>query len=555
VFVTLYAVLGHLLDFSGRTIGAEVFGGVIAAVFGYFVANAVRMRGFRKGVKIIREIADQATLSPGRNLYIQMILGRLVEAKKIVDGFQHDTYTVTSPEQLQGWIGTFFELGDGDYAGVDSHAPSQYWSDYAWFLEAHARSLRERREQGVPANDVRVLAVDQGVLEDDWFNRDTLPDYRKFVEWHAANDVELRTIRTGDLEVIRENHELETKDDVALWTKFAVLFTGEGERDQQEVGIKLRVKRDAAKAPGYDVLRNFVEDVREQSTQMKDAPPGVEMGDAALIERWDDYVAPEIRWLDGGTFSSFMQELLRPNELILDAAAGSGTDSVHLLSMGYSVISNEVDSRLADRAEGFALRKKVPLSLEFSRWEDLRLRGNPRFDSVIVLGNSLCLVLSENRRKRTLRSFLRVLRPGGRLIIDERNYEFMRRNREGILADPYENWLEVRPDVMYPGTSLVGFPGQIEDSKVSWSFAQNDPPIKSKEEMMGRAEEIHPLELYAFEFGELYDELTEIGFKVTAVYGDLSRLPGDGTMPTYDATVGSGFLTYVAERPVEVIAE
>ena len=549
VFVTLYVLLGQRLHFTGHGAGAEIFGGVVAAVVGYSVAYAVRMRGFRKGVRIIREIADQATLSPGRRLYIRMILDRLIEAKDIVNGFQRDTYTASSPEQLQGWIGTFFELGEGDYAGVDSHLPSQYWSDYAWFLEAHAHSLKQRRENDISADDVRILALDKARLEDEWFNLETLPDYRKFVEWHADNEVELRTISTAELAEIRKEHELETDDDVAFWTKFAVLFTGQSNRADEEVAIKLRVKRDNEATPDYDALRDFMVEVKERSALMKDEAPGVEMGDEALIERWDDYVAPDIRWLEGGVYRQFMENLLKLGEPILDAAAGSGTDSVHLLSMGYSVTSNEVDSRLASRAESFAAKMKVPFSLEFSRWEELTLRGNPRFNSVLVLGNSLCLVLSSQQRKQALESFLGVLRPGGQLIIDERNYEYMRRNRRAILSDPYANWLKSRADVMYPGSRLVGFPSDVEDTRVQWSFAENNPPLARKEEMLKRSHEFHPLELYAFEFGELYEELENSGFHIKTVYGDLKELSSDGRMPSYEETKDSGFLTYVAERP------
>lgn len=550
LFVVLYVFVGHRLHLTAKGVGGEIFGGVAAALLGYLVGYAIRMRGFRKGVGLIRRIADQSTFSPGRTLYIQMILDRLIEARDIVTGFQNDTYTVSSPEQLQGWIGTFFELGEGDYSGVDSHVPSQYWSDYAWFLEAHAKSLKHRREAGIPAEDVRILAVDRGELEDDWFDRDTLPDYRRFVEWHAENEVKLLTISTADLEEIRTDHELKTEDDVALWVKFAVLFTGQREKED-EVAITLRVKHDYNSTPDYDALREFMTAVRERSTPMGDDPPGVEMGDAALIERWDDYVAPDVRWLEGGPYQQFIERWLTPGELILDAAAGSGTDSVHLLSLGYSMISNEVDSRLADRAESFATKRKVPLNLEFSRWEDLNLRGNPCFDSVLVLGNSLCLVLSADRRRQALESFLRVLRPGGRLIIDERNYEYMRRREAAILSDPYTNWLQARTDVMYPGKSLVGFPSEIKDAEVLWSFASNDPPVRSGEEMLERAKEFHPLKLYAFQFGELYADLKEVGFKVRAVHGDLGELTQTGSMPSYEATKELGFLTYVAERPAD----
>jgi hypothetical protein len=81
VFVALYVLANRNLHFAGHGAAGEIFGGVIAALLGYLVSYRVRMRGFARGVKIIREIADQSTLSPGRRLYVQMILDRLAEAK------------------------------------------------------------------------------------------------------------------------------------------------------------------------------------------------------------------------------------------------------------------------------------------------------------------------------------------------------------------------------------------------------------------------------------------------------------------------------------------
>jgi SAM-dependent methyltransferase len=551
LFVAIYVVVGGLLGFGGHSKGSEIFGGAVAAVLGYWVGLRTRMRGFQRSVKLIRGIADQSTLSAGRSLYVQMILDRMIEAKNIVDGFQHDTYTVQSPEQLQGWIGAFFKLGGGNYAGVDSHAPSRYWSDYAWFLEAHAGSLKQRRAKGEPADDVRILSIGQTELADDWFDEQTRPDYRRFIAWHDTNQVELRTVSPGRLAEIRNEHDLATTDDIALWVKFAALFTGQEAREGDDVTIRLRAKGDLESSPHYGIISSFMSAVRKQSTLMSDAAPGVEMGDAALIARWDDYVAPDLRWMDGGIYRRFMQGVIPTDAAIFDAATGSGTDSVNLLMQGYSVTSNEVDQRLELRARQFAEERGVAIELRSAPWEELSLAGNPKFDVVLVLGNSLCLVPSPDRRHRALAAFYEILRPGGVLLIDERNYEFMRRNRDRILTDPLNEWVKSIQDVIYPGRSLVGFPSAVDDSKVEWSFASNTPEVANSVELCERAREFHPLDLYAFQHGELYRELANEGFADTVVYGDLSRL-GDGSvdgMPSYDTTEGSAFLTYVTRKP------
>jgi SAM-dependent methyltransferase len=553
LFVAIYVVVGGLLGFGGHSKGSEIFGGAVAAILGYWVGLRTRMRGFQRSVKLIRGIADQSTLSAGRSLYVQMILDRMIEAKNIVDGFQHDTYTVRSPEQLQGWIGAFFKLGGGNYAGVDSHPPSRYWSDYAWFLEAHAGSLQQRRAKGEQADDVRILSIKKSELDDDWFGEQTSPDYQKFIAWHDENEVELRTVSPDRLAEIRAEHDLATSDDIALWVRFAALFTGQEAREGDDVAIRLRAHGDVESSPDYGIISSFMSAVREQSTPMSDAPPGVEMGDAALIARWDDYVAPDLRWMDGGAYQRFMQDVIPRDAAIFDAATGSGTDSVNLLMQGYSVISNEVDPRLALRARRFAEKRGVAIELKNARWEHMALAGNPKFDVVLALGNSLCLVPSLERRQRALAAFYEILRPGGVLVIDERNYEFMRRNRERILADPLTQWVSLIQDVVYPGRSLVGFPTAVDDTKIEWSFAANTPAAANSDELRERARAFHPLDLYGFQHRELYGELASQGFVDTVVYGDLSRL-GDASvdgMPSYEATEGSAFLTYVAKKPLQ----
>jgi SAM-dependent methyltransferase len=557
VFVAIYVLVGGLLGLGGNSKGSEIFGGAVAAVLGYWIGLRTRMRGFQRSVKLIRGIADQSTLSAGRSLYVQMILDRMIEAKGIVNGFQHDTYTVRSPEQLQGWIGAFFKLGGGNYAGVDSHPPSRYWSDYAWFLEAHAGSLHQRRTKGELADDVRILSIGQSELDDDWFGEQTRLDYQKFIAWHNDNVVELRTISPDRLADIRSEHDLGTTDDIALWVKFAALFTGQEAREGEDVTIRLRANGDVESSPHYGIISSFMHAVRQQSTPMSDAPPGVEMGDAALIARWDDYVAPDLRWMDGGAYQCFMQAVIPRDAAIFDAATGSGTDSVNLLMQGYSVISNEVDPRLALRARRFAEERGVAIELRSARWEHLALAGNPKFDVVLALGNSLCLVPSLERRQRALAAFYEILRPGGVLLIDERNYEFMRHNRDPILADPLAQWLRSIQDVMYPGRSLVGFPTAVDDTKIEWSFAANTPEAANSDELRERARAFHPLDLYGFQHGELYQELANQGFVDTVVYGDLSRL-GDTSingMPSYEATKGSAFLTYVTKKPARGSSE
>jgi SAM-dependent methyltransferase len=553
LFVVFWIFLNRWLDLAPHE-GGEILGAFIAAVVGYYVTYRIRMRGFFRSVKIVREIADSATLSAGRTLYVEMIHDRMSLARKIVRGFQSDTYEARSPEEFQGWIDTFFRLGGGNYVAVDSHLPSRYWSDYGWFLEAHARFLQERRDSGENPLDVRVLSVSAPNLDDDFFGEATSADYKRFVEWHRENGVELRVIRPESLARIREQYGLLTEDDIGLWVKFAALFTPADQRGDGGVKIKLRVRDDVDSFPTYVILSGVMAAIREASSPIDAAPPGVEMGDPALIARWNDYLGPDLRWSDGGAYERFLTKHLPPDGDILDAAAGTGVDSVNLLVRNYSVISNEVDPRLRRAARDFANKRSVNIELRGQRWEELTLAGNPRFNAVLVLGNSLCLVPAKARRLRALNAFYRVLRPGGTLLIDERNFEFMRLHAAEIVNDPYRHWLMNRHDVMYPSRSVLGFPRAIDGTSVTWAFCDNAPQVTTGEDMLERAARYEGLILSAFSHGELFSDLRACGFEVVGLYGDLEPIyqdPAGIEMPSYGAVANCDFLSYVAIRPLD----
>lgn len=548
--VVVYVFAGERLGFKGKSAGAEVVGALVAGAIGFYITHRIRMRGFRASTQLVREVADTSALTPGRPLYAELVHDQVRATCRMVNGLKNDTFTVGSPEQLQGSFDTFFRLGRGGrYCALDSHSPSRYWSDYAWFLDAHAKSLQDRRDNGQATDDARILAIDQDELDNDWFQADT--EYEQFVKWHSEHGCELRWISPAKLRQLRAAHKLPTGDDIGLWDKLSVLFTPQSERSGDSVSIKVRARHDFEPELTYSKIQLFMSDVYDASSLLSDAAPGVEMGDATLVSRWDDYVAPDLRWRSGGPYEAFIASVVPPHANVFDAAAGTGADTVNMLQRGYSVTSNEVDPRLAEKAREYAARQGQPISLHRARWEQLQLPGNPKFDVVLVLGNSLCLVRSIERRALALRQFYDILRPGGSLVMDERNFEFMRRERDAIQSHPFESWLRDRNDVMYPGGRLVGYPSVIDDSEVTWSFVNNTPPVASDVDVTQRASEFQPLDLFAFPHGGLYREITDAGFLVRAVFGDLAELArGEpAAMPSYEATSSSGFLTYVAQRP------
>lgn len=168
----------------------------------------------------------------------------------------------------------------------------------------------------------------------------------------------------------------------------------------------------------------------------------------------------------------FERTLLRyTNPTILDLALGDGHDTLALRQRGYSVVSNEIDPEARDAAERAAKEVATRLSVRALDWRDFDTddyyRANVEgFDVLFSLGNAYpTYLLDETERTTALQSFWRLLRPGGTLIFDTRNYDYMTDQAAAILVDP-ETRFRYDWKTTYLGRQVKGFPVRIADDVV-----------------------------------------------------------------------------------------
>jgi hypothetical protein len=337
------------------------------------------------------------------------------------------------------------------------------------------------------------------------------------------------------------------KADVGLWAQYAVLFTPE---DDGAVLLGMwfpdEPERDETT---YEKIARFVEAIVRESADLADVAPRLELVDRELASEWEAYVDPPARE-DRGV-GEFLTTTLEDRHFVLDAAAGIGSDSVYLFRRGIEVYANEVDNLLAEQAKAYAVRHRYDLQFLSLLWETLpnSLPGNLRFEAILCLGNSLCLVESATGRRQCLTAFREALLEDGLLVIDERNFQWILDCARDLNSNPLAFPPAVNGDIMYRGMAIRGYPAEIDRDRQTarWRFFRNSASIRTRADVEDNRLGCPDLLLYPFTYGELHKLLEEAGFGNIRVYADL-QLASDGEgMPDQGVVGEAGFITYVAE--------
>ena len=185
-----------------------------------------------------------------------------------------------------------------------------------------------------------------------------------------------------------------------------------------------------------------------------------------------------------------------------------------------NVTSNEIDPDLIGVAVEEADRYGFDLKIITYDWRDLGDRYDSEFHLVSCLGNSLTYLFRREEQLRTLRNFWQILKPGGKLAIDERNYA------EQLPKNKYKEKYKYTGNFVYCGKDKVdAHPIHVSDSMVVFEYHHKE-----------KQKTAH-LVFYPFKAGEMMWLLKEAGFKDVKVYGDYKPefKPEDPEFITYVA--------------------
>lgn len=125
---------------------------------------------------------------------------------------------------------------------------------------------------------------------------------------------------------------------------------------------------------------------------------------------------------------------------VLDVACGTGQHAIALAKEGYVVTATDVSPAMVERANANAQAAGVPVRALALGFGELAAGLDTAFDAIICLGNSLPHVLTDDAMRDTLQDFTALLRPGGILVIQNRNFDRVMQKKERFMSPEVHQW-------------------------------------------------------------------------------------------------------------------
>jgi SAM-dependent methyltransferase len=146
----------------------------------------------------------------------------------------------------------------------------------------------------------------------------------------------------------------------------------------------------------------------------------------------------------------FIERFFREHRVrrVLDAACGTGRHAIALAQKGYEAVGADLSPAMIEHARLGAAAAGVDVPFFTAGFGDLAALGQT-FDAILCLGNSLPHVLTDAELAAALADFAALLRPGGLLVAQNRNFDRIWARRERFMGPQVHRegdreWLFVR---------------------------------------------------------------------------------------------------------------
>ncbi len=137
---------------------------------------------------------------------------------------------------------------------------------------------------------------------------------------------------------------------------------------------------------------------------------------------WTNRLAAEMPFLEAQLTS--LQPPAGQSLQVLDAACGTAMHAVALARLGYEVSGADLNEAMIHQARLNSSAAGVGIKLKTAGFGALAATfGTSSFDAILCLGNSLPHLLKAEDLRAALQDFAACLRPGGLLLIQNRNFD------------------------------------------------------------------------------------------------------------------------------------
>jgi SAM-dependent methyltransferase len=118
-----------------------------------------------------------------------------------------------------------------------------------------------------------------------------------------------------------------------------------------------------------------------------------------------------------------------PASTVLDAACGTGIDAAVLARRGFTVFAADGSQAMVDAAAARFAREGLAVPVQCCLWAGLPAAISERFDVVLCTGNALVHAAGRDAMVEALTALRQMVRPGGHVVIDSRNWEKLHAER------------------------------------------------------------------------------------------------------------------------------
>lgn len=195
---------------------------------------------------------------------------------------------------------------------------------------------------------------------------------------------------------------------------------------------------------------------------------------------------------------------------VFDAACGTGVHAIALAQAGFAVAGADLSAGMIERARENAREAGVAVDLRVAGFGQLAQTFQDPFDALLCLGNSLPHLLSLAQLADALQDFAACLRPGGLVLIQNRNFD-------AVLLEQ-ERWME--PQSHREGDRewvFLRFYDYNPDGLITFNIVN-----LTRQGSTGWQQSITSTRIYPMRHAEVKDALIAGGFDDVQAFGNMS---------------------------------